>query len=117
MDNVQEERIDRYFDSFNQEENYILCHHISREMLLEGDNKPLAKCLATLSALMEQAEKRKWGGYQKLYSKFFDQLKELNTFPFDEEKLIEQIERMNEQVNRNPDTRFDPIVLMKSHHK
>ncbi|WP_261130589.1 hypothetical protein [Bacillus sp. Marseille-Q3570] len=104
-------RINQYMETFNDKRDYVTCHHISREILMEGDKKDLAKCLATLSALMEQADKKKWAGYNKLHKTFLKQLDEIDDFPFDEEDLKMQLQHLDEQVNYNPEQPVKPIQL------
>ncbi|MCF6408950.1 hypothetical protein [Pseudalkalibacillus salsuginis] len=107
----QQVRIHDYMRMFNEKMDYVECHHISREMLIEGDNKPLAKCLATLSALVEQADKKKWAGYNKLHKTFLQQLDEIDDFPFDEEDLKMQLQHLDEQVKYNSEQSIKPIQL------
>ncbi|MYL33786.1 hypothetical protein GLW05_09260 [Pontibacillus yanchengensis] len=107
-----EEKIVAYAEMFNQKKDYVQCHHISREMLLEGEHRDVAKCLATLSALLEQAEKEKWAGYQKLYSKLMLQLNQVEGFPFDRPSLIRQLQTFDEQVKQSVEV--PTIILYKT---
>lgn len=111
---TQQMRLNEYMKTFNEKKDYVQCHHISREMLLEGADKPLAKSLATLSALVEQADKKKWAGYNKLHKTFLKQLDELDQFPFDREDLKMQLQLLDEQVNNNPDQPITPVQLAKN---
>ncbi|MGM7702557.1 hypothetical protein ACSVDE_12585 [Pseudalkalibacillus sp. Hm43] len=111
--NAQIERINNYIQTFNVKQDYVECHHISREMLLDGDDRSIAKALATLSALMEQAQKKKWAGYKKLHKKFLEQLDEIERFPFDEEDLRLQLQLVDEQVENEPQDSIIPIQLRK----
>ncbi len=111
--NSQSERINNYIQTFNVKQNYVECHHISREMLLDGDDRSIAKALATLSALMEQAQNKKWAGYKKLHKKFLEQLDEIESFPFEEEDLRLQLQLLDEQVENQPENPIFPIQLRK----
>ncbi|WP_349408303.1 hypothetical protein [Pseudalkalibacillus sp. SCS-8] len=109
--NAQKERINNYIQTFNVKQDYVECHHISREMLLDGDDPQLAKCLATLSALMEQAQKKKWTGYKKLHRKLLEQLDAMEFLPFDEEDLRLQLQLLDEQVENDAVNPIIPIQL------
>ncbi|MCF6138449.1 hypothetical protein [Pseudalkalibacillus berkeleyi] len=111
--NYQQERIDTYMHLFNIEKDYIQCHHISRELLQKGENERLARSLATLSAVMEQAVKKKCTGYKKLHKKFLEQLEEINDFPFEEEDLRLQLQLLDEEMTTHPEESISPIQLRK----
>jgi hypothetical protein len=108
---TQEERVNNYIQTFNVKQDYVECHHISREMLQDGDDQALAKCLATLSALMEQAVKRKWAGYKKLHRRFLEQLEEMDSFPIDEEDLRFQLQLLDERIDNQPEEPVVPVQL------
>ncbi|KGP72069.1 hypothetical protein [Pontibacillus yanchengensis] len=107
-----EEQIDTYAEMFNQKKDYIQCHHISRDMLLEGSHRDVAKCLATLSAVMEQAEKEKWTGYEKLFTKLMQQLDQVEEFPFNRSRLIRQMHTFDEHVKQGRD--LPAVILYKT---
>ncbi|QHE53481.1 hypothetical protein [Pontibacillus sp. HMF3514] len=104
-------KIQNYKDAFNVKKDYVECHHISRDMLLNGDNQALAKTLATLSALAEQVNKERWSGYHKLYKKLLEQLKDLDSFPFDQEDLREQLSDLDQKIKQKENITSVPIKL------
>lgn len=108
-----EDQIQRFQKAFNQDKDYITCHHISRDMLLQGDQRSLAKTLATLSALAEQVNKERLAGYHKLYQKLLNQLAEIDTFPFDEVSLRHQLSDLNDQIERGEVIREIPLQLKR----
>lgn len=111
MNEEQIEHIARYKVEFNEHRDFVACHHISREMLLHSNEKQLAKCLATLSALAEQVTKERWGGYHKLHKKLMEQLDEIEHFPFQKDQLLRQLKELNEEVQHATDNVSFPIYL------
>lgn len=106
-----DERTQRFKEIFNNEKDFIECHHISRDMLLNGENQALAKTLATLSALAEQVMKERWSGYHKLYQKLLEQLNEFDDFPFDQEDLKQQLYVLDQKVKEEEDIEKIPLQL------
>ena len=109
-----DERIGKFQVTFNEEKDYVACHHISRDMLLNAEEKHVAKTLATLSALAEQVMKERWAGYHKLYQKIHEQLNEQDDFPFDKEDLRTQLENLNDRVNKGELIEEIPLQLKRT---
>ncbi|KGX84404.1 hypothetical protein [Pontibacillus marinus] len=105
------EKIQQYKETFNLKKDYVECHHISRDMLLNGEDQALAKTLATLSALAEQVNKERWSGYHKLYKKLVEQLQDLESFPFDREDLSQQLSDLDQRIKREENIKSVPIQL------
>ncbi len=105
------EKIQHFKDEFNVKKDFVECHHISRDMLLNGDDQALAKTLATLSALAEQVNKERWSGYHKLYKKLVEQLQELESFPFDREDLRHQLSDLDDRIKKEEHIGSIPVQL------
>lgn len=93
-----EKKLMQFMKMFNEERDYIECHHISRSMLLEGEERELAKFLATLSGLAEQAAKGKLRGYRKFQNMIFQQMADLKENPFDEQDLRQQLDQLDKAM-------------------
>lgn len=108
---IMNEKIQHFKDAFNVKKDFVECHHISRDMLLNGDDQALAKTLATLSALAEQVNKERWSGYHKLYKKLLEQLQEIESFPFDREDLRGQLNDLDQRIKREENITSVPLQL------
>ncbi|MGJ9383414.1 hypothetical protein [Salipaludibacillus sp. CF4.18] len=88
-------RLDAFLVAFNDKEDYVQGHNIGRDMLLNGENRKLAKLFASLSGLAEQFSKGKKQGFLKFEKMALKQLEEMPEHPFDEKDLLRQINDLN----------------------
>lgn len=113
MGNITNDQLKQFVYTINIEQNYIKGHDIGREMLLRGDDKQLAKLLASIAGLLQQFSNRKIAGYTKFRRMVAARLTEIPNHPFDERHLMSELDRLDDILNekRYEDKQKHPFQL------
>lgn len=113
MDKQSNDLLEQFLYAINVDQNYIKGHDIGREMLLSGENKQLAKLLASIAGLVQQFENNKITGYTKFRKMVSDRIEAMPNQPFDEQHLMSEINKLDEFLDgkRNEHEQKQPFQL------
>lgn len=104
-------RLQSFLHTFNEEKNYIKCHHIARDMLIHREDQKLSKLLACLAGLAEQSVKGKEKGYQKFKYMIKRHFEEMPEHPFDESDFYAQLKLLDQVMDEKGSA--EPMLRLK----
>ncbi|WP_280770922.1 hypothetical protein [Salipaludibacillus daqingensis] len=99
MDKKIHDRLEQFLHAINVDKDYIKGHDIGREMLLNGEDKQLAKLFASIAGLAQQHSNNKVSGYLKFRKMVVDRLAEMPNHPFDEAHLMSEFNKLDDVLN------------------